>query len=201
MKVFFCRIFCIIEDAIMCKLFHLSPLRNAHTAPTLTWVFHNVGLCDSSCWNHSGVAMTTTTFTSSRNANTTGDARRHTQALACRGGRRSVCVVYSPGWPSEGHGPLSGWTSALSSLSNMPLSYGAAVDVPQRATGLEKEMQRMLNTKPMAPDTPHPSLSGPSNLFLLTTPAAELPGLCGTFPTYGGIMLKGSPTGWTFRGI
>lgn len=57
----------------------------------------------------------------------------------------------------------------------MPLSYGAPVDVPQRATGLEKEMRRMLNTKPMTPDTPHPSLSAPSNLFLLATLAAELP--------------------------
>lgn len=66
-----------------------------------------------------------------------------------------------------------------SSLSNMPLSYGAPVDVPQRATALEKEMQRMLNTKPMAPDTPHPSLSAPSNLFLLTTLAAELPASAG----------------------
>lgn len=53
----------------------------------------------------------------------------------------------------------------MSSLANIPLSYGAPVDVPQRAIGLEKEMQRMLNTKPMAADTPHPSLSAPSNLF------------------------------------
>lgn len=68
-----------------------------------------------------------------------------------------------------------------SSLSNMPLSYGAPVDVSQRATGLEKEMQCMLNTKPMAPDTPHPSLSGPSHLFLLTTLAGGSPVSAGRF--------------------
>ena len=34
----------------------------------------------------------------------------------------------------------------------------------------KREMQRMLNTKPMAPDTPHPSLSALSSLFLPAIP-------------------------------
>lgn len=38
----------------------------------------------------------------------------------------------------------------------------------------EREMQRMLNSKPMGPGTPHPSLSAPTNLFL---PAIRVPEL------------------------
>lgn len=57
-----------------------------------------------------------------------------------------------------------------SSPSNMPLSYGAARRCSSKGSGTRKEMQRMLNTKPMAPDTPHPSLSAPSNLLLLAIP-------------------------------
>ncbi len=42
------------------------------------------------------------------------------------------------------------------------------------------EMQRMLNTKPMAPDTPHPSLSAPSHLFLPAIPTLN----CGPSRSY-----------------
>lgn len=38
----------------------------------------------------------------------------------------------------------------------------------------EREMQRMLNTEPMGPDTPHPSLSAPSNLFFVCHSTTEL---------------------------
>lgn len=83
----------------------------------------------------------------------------------------------------------------------MPLSYGAPVDVPQRATGLEKEMRRMLNTKPKAPDTPHPSLSAPQQPLFARHSRRRIAGLSGAFLTHAGIILKGPPTEQTFRGI
>lgn len=50
----------------------------------------------------------------------------------------------------------------------------------------EKETQLMLNTKPMVPDTPHPSLSALSKLLMSAIPALN----CGTSRLpYGGWMV------------
>lgn len=54
----------------------------------------------------------------------------------------------------------------------------------------EKETPRMLNTKPMVPDTPHPSLSALSNLL----PPAIPPLNCGTSRlVYSGLIVTAAP--------
>lgn len=61
-------------------------------------------------------------------------------------------------------------------------------------------MQRMLNTKPMAPDTPHPSLSAPSQPLFACHSNTELQALQAAL-TYSGIMLNASLKEQPFRGF
>lgn len=65
----------------------------------------------------------------------------------------------------------------------------------------KREMQRMLNTKPMTPDTPHPSLSAPEQtLFFACHSTTELQALQVVL-TYSGIMLNTSLKEKPFRGF
>lgn len=61
----------------------------------------------------------------------------------------------------------------------------------------QREMQRMLNTKPMAPDTPHPSMSALGSLLFARYSTTELQALRVTL-TFSGIILT---TSQPFRGF
>lgn len=101
-------------------------------------------------------------------------AHQHAQMLPCPHDKGEdhlmLFTLYSPLKDTDLY---QGWPALCVPPSSTPISHWVMERLLMLLKGQQdkREMQRMLNTKPMTPDTPHPSLSAPEQtLFLPAIP-------------------------------